>query len=106
MGSGFEQGQYSRKNIVIYIDHLRKADKHPSTFFRPQLEEMSYDPRAGRPLHWQEVGRESWQWHQKEKAGMKIERPVPSDLMDQGLPLDSSFVEDSKPKPVQVEDGE
>ena len=106
MGSGFEQGQYSRKNMVIDIDHLRNADKHPSTFFRPQLEEMSYDPRAGRPLHWQEVGRESWHWHQKEKAGMKIERPVPSDLLDQDPPADSSFVEGSVNTPVQAEDGQ
>ena len=38
MGSGFEQGQYSRKNMVITIDQLRHAEKHPSTWFRPQLE--------------------------------------------------------------------
>jgi len=61
MGSGFEQGQYSRKNMVINIDHLRQAEKRPSTYFRPQLEDSGYDPGGGRPLHWQEVGREGWQ---------------------------------------------
>lgn len=29
-------------------------------------------------LDWREVGRESWQWHQGEKAGMRISsRPTP-----------------------------
>ena len=69
MGSGFEQGRYSRKDMVITIDELRQAEKHPSTFYRPQLEGQDYDPRSGRPLDWREVGRESWQWHQREKAG-------------------------------------
>ena len=78
MGSGFEQGRYSRKDMVITIDELRKADKQPSTFFRPQLEARGYDPRAGRPLDWTQVGRESWQWHQQEKAGMRLgQRPAP-----------------------------
>ena len=72
MGSGFEQGQYSRKEMVIGIDQLRQAEKHPSTFFRPQLESAGYDPHKGRPLHWKEVGRESWRWHQQEKAGMRL----------------------------------
>ena len=72
MGSGFEQGRYSRKEMVIGIDQLRQAEKHPSTFFRPQLESTGYDPHKARPLHWQEVGRESWRWHQQEKAGMSL----------------------------------
>jgi NADH-quinone oxidoreductase subunit I len=79
MGSGFEQGRYSRKGLIIDIDHLRQAEKRPSTFFRPQLESFSYDPRKGRPLDWKEVGRESWRWHQREKAGMRLERPQLSD---------------------------
>ena len=93
MGSGFEQGQYSRKNMVITIDQLRHAEKHPSTWFRPQLEgyegqpsgisrthtiaqgdsRFTYDPRGGPPLGWREVGREAWRWHQREKAGMRLE---------------------------------
>ena len=106
MGSGFEQGQYSRKNMVIDIDHLRQAEKRPSTYFRPQLEDSGYDPRGGHPLRWQEVGREGWQWHQKEKAGMRIDRPVPSDLLGQEPPVDSSFVEDSETAPTPVKETE
>ena len=92
--------------MVIDIDHLRQADKHPSTFFRPQLEDTSYDPRGGRPLHWQEVGRESWQWHEKEKAGMRINRPLPSDLAPQDPPVDSSFMDDSEAAPTRTADEE
>lgn len=75
LGSGFEQGQYSRKNMFISIDQLRQAEKRPSTWFRPQLEQIGYDPQGGRPLDWKEVGRESWRWHQKEKAGMRLAAP-------------------------------
>jgi NADH-quinone oxidoreductase subunit I len=73
MGSGFEQSQYSRKDMVITIDQLRQADKQPSTWFRPQLESVGYTPAKGRSLDWKEVGRESWRWHQREKAGMRLE---------------------------------
>jgi NADH-quinone oxidoreductase subunit I len=75
MGSGFEQGQYSRKDMVLHVEDLRQAGKHPSTFFRPQLEASGYDPRGGRPLGWREVGRESWRWHQQEKSGLRLEQP-------------------------------
>ena len=75
MGSGFEQGQYSRQDMFISIDQLRQAEKHPSTWFRPQLERTGYDPRGGQPLDWKDVGRESWRWHQQEKAGMRLEAP-------------------------------
>ena len=79
MGSGFEQGRYSRKDMVITIDELRQADKHPSAFFPPQLEDQSYDPRSGQPLDWTQVGRESWRWHEREKAGMRLgSRPTPA----------------------------
>ena len=72
MGSGFEEGQYKRTDLVIGIDRLRQAEKNPSTWFRPQLEGMDYRPGAGRPLGWREVGRENWRWHQHEKAGMRL----------------------------------
>ncbi len=72
MGSGFEQAQYSRKEMVIGIDRLRRAEKRPSTFFRPQLESVGYSPREGRPLDWREVGRESWPWHRRESSGMRV----------------------------------
>jgi NADH-quinone oxidoreductase subunit I len=73
MGSGYEQGRYSRQDMVLHVDDLRQADKHPSVFFRPQLEAAGYDPRGGRSLDWREVGRESWRWHQREKSGLRLE---------------------------------
>jgi ferredoxin len=73
MGSGFEQSAYSRKGRVIDIDQLRQAEKLPSTFFRPQLESARYEPQGGQPLDWVDVGRESWRWHQREKAGMRLQ---------------------------------
>ena len=96
MGSGFEQGRYSRKDMVITIDQLRQADKHPSTFFRPQLEDQGYDPHSGRPLDWTAVGRESWQWRQREKSGMRIERPKPGmGSWDEMSPSEPEAVDDS-----------
>ena len=112
MGSGFEQGQYSRQNMVITIDQLRQAEKHPSTWFRPQLEGYGgepaesratpaasqrefyagYDPRGGPPLGWREVGREGWRWHQREKAGMRLaaDQDQPD---DQGLAAGEGAIE-------------
>ena len=72
MGSGFEQSSYSRTEMVIGIDQLRQSEKRPSSYFRPQLEADAYDPQGGQPLAWKQVGRESWRWHQKEKAGMRL----------------------------------
>ncbi len=77
MGSGFEQGKYSRKDMVIHVEQLRDSDKHPSTYFRPQLEASGYNPRGGRPLDWKEVGREGWRWHLREKTGKRLENPPP-----------------------------
>ncbi len=81
MGSGFEEGQFRRGDLVISVDRLRKAPKLPSTWFRPQLEAKKYnphttaaqktlgvitkprlesgeyDPRSGQELSWEEVGR-------------------------------------------------
>ena len=81
MGSGFEEGQYRRGDLVISVDRLRKAPKKPSTWFRPQLEAKKYNPHAtpaqgqlgvitkpglkgdkydpheGGELSWEEVGR-------------------------------------------------
>ncbi|MBO55296.1 MAG: hypothetical protein CL886_06495 [Dehalococcoidia bacterium] len=72
MGSGFEQGRYSRDDMVIHVEDLRNSAKNPSTFYRPQLEQSGYDPRGGRPLTWREVGRENWDWHKREKAGLRL----------------------------------
>ena len=104
MGSGFEQAQYSRENMVISIDQLRESEKHPSTWFRPQLEGaeyephegqshhvltpgesgFTYDPRGGPPLGWRDVGREAWRWHRREKAGMRLE-PVRPPVTEAGV---------------------
>ena len=73
MGSGFEEGQYERKDLVITVDELRQAVKKPSTWFRPQLEDSGYDPHKDNALDWRAVGREDWAWHQKEKAGARIQ---------------------------------
>ncbi len=75
MGSGFERGRYQRRDLVITIDELRHAEKRPSTWFRPQLEEADYNPHQSRPLPWREAGRESWGWHAGEKAGARFPRP-------------------------------
>ena len=72
MGSGFEEGKYTRNDMIIKIDDLRNSPKNPSTWYRPQLEAKQYDPRSGQHLSWKEVGRESWNWHKTEKAGMRI----------------------------------
>jgi formate hydrogenlyase subunit 6/NADH:ubiquinone oxidoreductase subunit I len=57
MGSGFEEGQYRRGDLVIGVDQLRAAPKRPSTWFRPQLEAKGYDPSEGREATWKDVGR-------------------------------------------------
>ena len=57
MGSGFEEGRYSRGELVIDVDRLRKAPKRPSTWFRPQIEDKGYDPATDGELEWRDVGR-------------------------------------------------
>jgi NADH-quinone oxidoreductase chain I len=73
MGSGFERGAYDRNNLVIDVDELRKADKRPSTWFRPQLEMRKYDPQKLEPLGWRDVGREASRWHKGSRP--KSEKP-------------------------------
>ena len=55
------------------MDELREAVKKPSTWFRPQLEGAGYDPHKDDALDWRAVGREHWEWHQREKAGARIQ---------------------------------
>ena len=57
MGSGFEEGKYRRGDLVIDVDRLRAAPKHPSTWFRPQLEAKGYSPLQGKEASWRDVGR-------------------------------------------------
>ena len=68
MGSGFEEAQYRRADLVITVDQLRSAPKHPSTWFRPQLESRGYDPQVAKRLEqpslpWELAGREPWPYH-------------------------------------------
>ena len=57
MGSGFEEGRYTREELVIDADRLRQAPKRPSSWFRPQFESKGYDPATGDELDWREAGR-------------------------------------------------
>ena len=57
MGSGFEEGQYKRDDLVIDVNRLKKADKKPSTWFRPQLTDRGHDPIKGSTADWDQVGR-------------------------------------------------
>ncbi len=85
MGSKFERGKYARQELVIHVDELRESPKHPSTWYRPQLEKKAYDPQTDKPLEWKDVGREAWPYHAHEKAGFRLRRPgigVRSDQTD------------------------
>ena len=57
MGSGFEEGQPRRRDLVLTVDDLRSAPKRPSTWFRPQLEAKGYRPRDDKEATWKDVGR-------------------------------------------------
>ena len=95
MGSGFEQGSYTRTDMVIGIDQLRQSEKRPSSYFRPQLEADAYDPQGGQPLAWQQVGRESWRWHQKEKAGMNLASGLSTESDEDSSAAESSEADSS-----------
>ena len=72
LGSGFERGVYQREKLVISVDSLRRAEKRPSTWFRPQLESAGYNPHKGAPLPWTEAGRESWRWKGEGSTGQRL----------------------------------
>ena len=57
MGSGFEEGQYRRDDLIIDVERLKQAPKRPSTWFRPQLEGRQYRPLQDDDASWREVGR-------------------------------------------------
>ena len=63
MGSGFQEAQPRRGDLVIDVARLRSAEKRPSTWFRPQLESRGYDPHHDQPLPWELAGRENWPYH-------------------------------------------
>lgn len=57
MGSGFEEGVYKRSDLVIDKNRLVNSPKHPSTWYRPQMEGRKYDPRVDEVVPWDEAGR-------------------------------------------------
>ena len=57
MGSGFEEGQYRRTDLIIGMERLKEAPKNPSTWFRPQLESKHYQPLEEGQEDWKKVGR-------------------------------------------------
>ena len=71
MGTRFEQAEVRREDLVITVDVLRTQDKHPSSWFRPQLTREGFDPYAAK-ADWEEVGREPFFWH-PERPGMRPE---------------------------------
>ena len=65
MGSTFEGAQARREDLVITMEVLKERPKHPSTWFRPQLEQQGVDPFGGAPVESADAGREGYQWHPK-----------------------------------------
>ena len=65
MGTRFEAARYQRLDLVIHRDDLIKREKHPSSWFRPQLDRRENDPFAEESLGWNEAGREPFFWHPK-----------------------------------------
>ena len=63
MGSSFESAEYRREDLVITAEDLKQQDKHPSTWFRPQLERERSDPFHDDPVGSKEAGREPLFWH-------------------------------------------
>ncbi len=44
MGTSFERSKYARDELIITKEELFDADKRPSSWYRPQFEEKSFDP--------------------------------------------------------------
>jgi len=65
MGSNFEAAQTQRADLVITKEQLTAREKHPSTWFRPQLERNGYNPHTQAADNFEEVGREPFFWHNK-----------------------------------------
>ena len=63
MGTSFESATYRREDLVITAEDLIKQDKHPSSWFRPQLERQHSDPFHDESLGSEKTGREAFFWH-------------------------------------------
>ncbi len=57
MGSGFEEGQYKRNDLVIDVERLKKAEKKPSHWFRPHLEQKDNYSPFDEEIAWDKAGR-------------------------------------------------
>lgn len=69
MGSGFEEGKYRRKDLVITKQRLNESPKQPSAWFRPQIEGAGYHPHTHDPMPWHDAGR-----HEKPTADRQREK--------------------------------
>ena len=69
MGSGFQEGQYRRGDLVIHKERLTSSPHHPSTWFRPQLEGRQYNPHQDDETSWKDVHR-----HEKPELSDQEER--------------------------------
>ena len=85
MGSGFERGRYRRDSLVISVEELTAAPKHPSTWFRPQLEKSQYNPFEGSGLPWEEVGRRDLGVSVFGPTGPRYDYQVDSENTDSGF---------------------
>ena len=63
MGTNFEASQTSRLDLVITKEDLNAREKHPSTWFRPQLSKQGFDPFGEESKDWHDAGREPVDWH-------------------------------------------
>ena len=69
LGSGFEEGVYSRNDLVIDIERLKAAPKKPSTWYRPQIESQNFDPQSGDTREYLDVGR-----HERPSQDQQVDR--------------------------------
>ena len=69
MGSGFEEGVYSRNDLIIDVERLKAAPKKPSTWYRPQIESQNFDPQSGDTREYLDVGR-----HERPSQDQQVDR--------------------------------
>ena len=78
MGSTFEGATLRREDLVITMEVLNEREKHPSTWFRPQLERQEIDPFGVKPVESGDAGREAYRWHPK-RPGAAPDGAPPAD---------------------------
>jgi len=65
MGTSFEAARNRRSDLVVPMELLKSREKHPSTWFRPQMERANYNPYSQAAEDDKAVGREPFLWHPK-----------------------------------------